>query len=1383
MGITCSKAKKGHEALIENQIKLAVQEDEILNQVEYNKGLNEDQEDSNQEQSQKPDLQYLNSSSKKAISRSDDEEGEKQKKKTGKKKPVQKRDDNYLKILEYSDLKIQAYILLSKEEDITTSYELTITFSYQDYQYSVNCKALILCEPKQPFTLSPIKFEDAISNSQFQPFFLLDTYFNVDLQLNSNLQSFNQLLEVKRNTQSEKKDEDSPQLFTKRQSKIMNTQIVNGVPQKQKRKKKREAAEMMELIHVFDFECSPRLNQILVALMIQQYSHKITKYLITINDVYFLFNEKPSLDKQEVHRILIFYEHFDYSLLELSEYLHSKKMQLSHICHLQLSLNLLQILYNSYKSYLYRLNITLNTVFWVSKVKKFKLQTFGRIQNLLDLDGKDFQAKFKTANEQKINVFYRDFDRDFAAVLDIIAYFKDLSKEMVQIKKLRRKKKNLPEGETYYSKYIIMYDELFQDNIDSLFQGLVRLKFFDTNSYDQILEEIKSIMMTLEKLIKSEIAKIEQEKQQRELEMQEQQQQVSQNVIQVKLDDDDDEQEPIELQSFNFPFERKKKKDLTQEQYLYYQMIYSSLFYNQNFNVICDQFLEISKNQILIAYAQLHYSIWRKLSSVVKEGFSLEQQTSLLSISKNVTQLTLSQDSFHYYLLLELITKMRDKPFNIINHLKSMIQEQNYKRKRQVKPKLSRNQKFNGIIEMRKAIFLDLFFIDHYISEHHYNKAIYLMQYDLSSQLKFNLKNYMLYTQSLFINGLLCEKTLQSVSAMLNLEISKLLYDQYFPNTKIVYIEDETQRQVTKEQMESGKQYTSKIINYDNQACENMNVLDFHLGKVYFTIHDKENALKCLRKVKQARQRKFDILSDEVIEVIIEILRILVEQDDSGAAGEICYEYQQKFKEQYRKNTYFKSRYIARLQLIMAAIFECNGMMLSSLRYYQKANKTFNQSRTNSYILQIHIRMKIMKLISAIKTKALSINSINKGQITLFNYHTVYLSELVKPYFNNQFLRQAIEEKQNQVNQVIFNHLIKIYSLFRHQDYDKLQDKLNQLHNVLKKRKVDECYGYTLQKLGIYNASHNNYPQAINYLKLAIEIHDRFLIFPQKEIRQLRCQILIFHCLIQLEKKKEYQDQLNLIDQFIQSINEMLSWSNIPYKSTTNKFTVLQLKLGKQIIYQLEEMSQVIEKFQKIRYKLIQHLSNPTKLKSVAIKYLKQIIKTTEKEQIKKKSHNESRQSCLFGFLSHQSVRPRKSTVVQNKSITQTELEYQETQKSTNTRRSNLKNRDNMSIQLISEKSNQISQQFDVVQTQKSQIFDDNLETERNGNLHISYNIKDNTNTKCSTGMPSMAQLNMTPINEMSRLSGKSPILNSKQKGNKDQQKLKINPFQKITRK
>lgn len=56
-----------------------------------------------------------------------------------------------------------------------------------------------------------------------------------------------------------------------------------------------------------------------------------------------------------------------------------------------------------------------------------------------------------------------------------------------------------------------------------------------------------------------------------------------------------------------------------------------------------------------------------------------------------------------------------------------------------------------------------------------------------------------------------------------------------------------------------------------------MNVLEFHLGKVYFNLHDKENALKCLRRVKITRQKKFDMLSDEVIEVVIEILKILVE--------------------------------------------------------------------------------------------------------------------------------------------------------------------------------------------------------------------------------------------------------------------------------------------------------------------------------------------------------------------------------------------------------------------------------------------------------------------------------------------------------------------------
>ena len=35
----------------------------------------------------------------------------------------------------------------------------------------------------------------------------------------------------------------------------------------------------------------------------------------------------------------------------------------------------------------------------------------------------------------------------------------------------------------------------------------------------------------------------------------------------------------------------------------------------------------------------------------------------------------------------------------------------------------------------------------------------------------------------------------------------------------------------------------------------------------------------------------------------------------------------------------------------------------------------------------------------------------------------------------------------------------------------------------------------------------------------------------------------------------------------------MLNWKNIPYKPITNKFIILKLKLGKKIIFQLDEMN------------------------------------------------------------------------------------------------------------------------------------------------------------------------------------------------------------------
>lgn len=57
---------------------------------------------------------------KRADEHSDDEETGKQKKKVVKKKTAIKRDDNYLKIIEYHDLRVKYFALVTKEEDITT---------------------------------------------------------------------------------------------------------------------------------------------------------------------------------------------------------------------------------------------------------------------------------------------------------------------------------------------------------------------------------------------------------------------------------------------------------------------------------------------------------------------------------------------------------------------------------------------------------------------------------------------------------------------------------------------------------------------------------------------------------------------------------------------------------------------------------------------------------------------------------------------------------------------------------------------------------------------------------------------------------------------------------------------------------------------------------------------------------------------------------------------------------------------------------------------------------------------------------------------------------------------------------------------------------------
>lgn len=59
------------------------------------------------------------------------------------------------------------------------------------------------------------------------------------------------------------------------------------------------------------------------------------------------------------------------------------------------------------------------------------------------------------------------------------------------------------------------------------------------------------------------------------------------------------------------------------------------------------------------------------------------------------------------------------------------------------------------------------------------------------------------------------------------------------------------------------------MTHFENEGSENLNILEFNLGLVYFSLSEKENALKCLRKVKESREKKYDIVSDEVLEIVL----------------------------------------------------------------------------------------------------------------------------------------------------------------------------------------------------------------------------------------------------------------------------------------------------------------------------------------------------------------------------------------------------------------------------------------------------------------------------------------------------------------------------------
>lgn len=88
-----------------------------------------------------------------------------------------------------------------------------------------------------------------------------------------------------------------------------------------------------------------------------------------------------------------------------------------------MSLNLIEILIGCYEKYLYRLNFTISTVFYVPKYKSFKLESFGRMKTLIEF-GQNPEVTLKTLEEKKYKTFVKSFKKDLYAITDMIIYFK-----------------------------------------------------------------------------------------------------------------------------------------------------------------------------------------------------------------------------------------------------------------------------------------------------------------------------------------------------------------------------------------------------------------------------------------------------------------------------------------------------------------------------------------------------------------------------------------------------------------------------------------------------------------------------------------------------------------------------------------------------------------------------------------------------------------------------------------------------------------------------------------------------------------------------------------------------------------------------------------------
>ncbi|CAD8068979.1 unnamed protein product [Paramecium primaurelia] len=1254
----CLSNHNQHDAIIQNIIEQTVFEQQ---QIQIEEGqqerirttLNSDQEIINSDDSKK---QY-NVNTEHHVKNSSHH-----------KREFEKVDErNYLLKVEYN-VKIKQFIVELIKLDTSSFYKIQISASFLDFEIMVDLKGIQVNDNHQHLQLYPFTYQEAVRHARYNCFFSNDKYFNIEESDFKKQHFFQQLLLVQRQVlKSHQKSTSSQEkrVVNRRWAMIADLATVlikqPNITNRSKAEVNYDVVnELMEVIQVFDIETNPRFLNIIFHLMLQTYFPHLREYLVYIEEVYFLFHDLPHLDCPQYYKILLFYQGMNYSLKDLHTHLDFEQLQLSDLCLLKLTYCLLKILYSCYSKYLYRLNFTLSNIYYFRRLKVFKLQSFQRISSLIPFQA-DVESSVNCISESKISSFRKCYLKDYLAICDIIILFKNPRGQNQRTISKLRKKKVKSEKELRYKDYLLYADSIFDEVEDRIILdfikiGLNRSLLGNDYNIEQALEDLKSIITQMDCLILS-MEQLQKQRKKDEYLLKKQQkknQNEFEDIIDISSQSEEEDQENI-LKNFDLELdienltikqmENKENTDIQREQ-LKNEMNYSSLLMNRNFLRNCQNFLKKEDKYSIDKVQALIYLAQAKSQEIVDENIRKQQFQNDLEPAIQLVQKhdDKSMSTSHFLVLIQLMQYSTRKPQVVLLRLLQISQLQQQKKfllRRKIKKAIHSQ---TGLIEMRKHVIIQLANVEHCLANSRLNEANSMIFSIIDIQMKRNLLSSLLFGYSLYIYGIICQETIQIQSAMITFQMSKTIYDNYFPMEKWIEIkenqqEEHSNKKAIKEQKQKDEpeKHQRVLINFHNMATYNLSKLAYDLGVVFCQLNDPENALKALQKAIEYRKLIHDEFSDEVIEIVLMIFKIYIENEESSQVLKLGWFYARKINQLYRDNKLqcLHNKNFAQLEFLLAGVFQNCNSYFSALRFYSRASKAYTVSKTQTFNRMYFVQQQRKLIMSQIKDYHLHNDRMQSQE---FYYQTKVRSiyDKMKPFFQQVYFVSSILYMDNSLNQKTGTKLLHSNGFMKNNDFQLASQRYQEIHKQYSQIQKDECYGHNIEKIGEIFLEQGELEKAKTQFEFAIGIYEKYLFFPYKEYCQMRCYLYII-CILAIQKQSENLiKQFNLVDTFIQDCQQFMKWSIIQEERKYNKFQLLSKKAGVKILYQLVELMDLIDKFRNVRkrwFKKIQDLD-----------YINQRGQKMKKRMKIHRSENkllaEFRKSCLLG--NHVSIRIRK---------------------------------------------------------------------------------------------------------------------------------------------